>query len=833
MIIEDIQQWIGTLPKWQQKLSALILENECIDEKIEDDIYKIFKIESSLEDGIIPEDKDLVNIKKDKEFHNIVWNGVKNIHGVNRLKKDEKLDISEGLTLIYGENGSGKSGYTRLLNRAFVSRGDQEILGNIYSSENEEISAEFIFKIDDKTVCFNFPRDRHEFPFQSIRNFDSKSASNDMMGESVIDFAPSELSFFDSLLKHCLSIQEKLNKELESKKKDNPVLKYFTKNGEALNQMKKLSWSTTVDELKENFFIDEDDKTKYKKISREKISLQALNINKQISLIDNIIDSLNEASEKKDAFCKATSVEKIDGYNQQILFFKKCNSINNRRGLMLFKDDGIELIGSNEWKEFIKSAKIYYDKIKNHTNCPLCGKEIHKEDLILKYWQYLESDSENNYKIAREGINLIKEALKKLNLLFLGETTVQFEWLINNFKKETEEISEYFFASDNYRNQLITSLEQGVTIVSPPKLKTPDIQGLILKIKKLKEGLNQESINKRINECIKLEDEYVDKMKVNELLPVIEEYLKYLKWEHKVQKSKVNTRSITKKQKELFEKYVTDDYLETFKTECNKLKANFDIEIVSRGKSGQTLKKLQIKNTLPGKILSEGEQRAVSIANFLTEVNMDANNRGIVLDDPVSSLDHRRRTRIAERLLEEACRRQVIVFTHEISFFMEMKVKAEKSKINFQQKTIRKIGDEPGNISSIIPWQGMGVKERTKKLKDDLQNIISIYNSGKIDEYYYEAKKWCELLRESWERAVEEILLNDAIQRYNPCVQTQRLKKAPFSQNLYYELEKGMSECSGWCHDQARALNENIPSIEDLKKYIESFEKYCKTNRSK
>lgn len=833
MIIEDIQQWIGTLPKWQQKLSILILENECIDEKIEDDIYKIFKIESSLEDGIIPEDKDLVDIKKDKEFHNVIWNGVKNIHGVNRLKRDEKLDVSEGLTLIYGENGSGKSGYTRLLNKAFVSRGDQEILGNIYSSEKEEISAEFTFKIDDKTVCFNFPRDRHEFPFQSIRNFDSKSASNDMTGESVIDFAPSELSFFDSLLKHCLSIQEKLSKELESKKMDNPVLKYFTKNGEALNQMKKISWSTTVDELKEKFIIDEDDERKYKAISREKASLQALNINKQISLIDSIISSLNEAVEKKDTFCKAISVEKIDYYNQQIIFLNKCNSINNHSGLMLFKDDGIELIGSKEWKEFIKSAKIYYDKIKNHTDCPLCGKEIHREDLILRYWEYLESDSENNYKIAKEGINLIKETLKKLNLLFLGETTVQFDWLINNFKKETEEISEYFIEADKYRNQLITSLEQGVKIVSPPKFKTPDIQGLILKIEKFKEGLNQESINKRINECIKLEDEYIDKTKVNELFPIIEEYLKYLKWEHKVQKSKVNTRSITKKQKELFEKYVTDDYLETFKTECNKLKANFDVEIVSRGKSGQTLKKLQIKNTLPGKILSEGEQRAVSIANFLTEVNMDANNRGIVLDDPISSLDHKRRTRIAERLLEEACRRQVIVFTHEISFFMEMKIKAEKSKINFQQKTIRKIGDEPGNISSIIPWQGMGVKERTKKLKSDLQNIINIYNSGKTDEYYYEAKKWCELLRESWERAVEEILLNDAIQRYNPCVQTQRLKKAPFSQNLYYELEKGMSECSGWCHDQARALNENIPSIEDLNQYIESFEKYCKNNRSK
>jgi len=40
-----------------------------------------------LENGIKPEDKDLVDIKKDKESHNIVWNGVKNIHGVSRLKK--------------------------------------------------------------------------------------------------------------------------------------------------------------------------------------------------------------------------------------------------------------------------------------------------------------------------------------------------------------------------------------------------------------------------------------------------------------------------------------------------------------------------------------------------------------------------------------------------------------------------------------------------------------------------------------------------------------------------------------------------------------------------
>ncbi|WP_278336212.1 AAA family ATPase [Roseburia hominis] len=255
--------------------------------------------------------------------------------------------------------------------------------------------------------------------------------------------------------------------------------------------------------------------------------------------------------------------------------------------------------------------------------------------------------------------------------------------------------------------------------------------------------------------------------------------------------------------------------------------------MVSRGSNGQTLKKLQIRGKAPGKVLSEGEQRAISIANFLTEVKMDIRNGGVVLDDPVCSLDHKRRSLIVKRLVEEAKIRQVVVFTHEITFFMELKTEADKNQVIFEQETIRKICDEPGDISTLIPWQGMNVKDRTGKLKNDLQAICSVYNSGDMDTYYYKAKEWCELLRESWERAVEEILFNDAIQRYNPCVQTQRLKKAPVTRDLYTELEQGMTECSAWCHDQARDINAETPSYDDLKHYIDCFEAYCKQNKVK
>lgn len=830
MITEDILKWVSTLPKWQQILSYTLLEKKKVTQEELTRVYEIFKIEMSLSEGDLSGYNIQEHEYENETSHDIKWLGVGNLHGVNKLKTGPVLNVSDGLTVIYGENGSGKSGYTRLLNNAFISRGDHEILHNVYSDKPENVSADFQFSVDGNIEEYRFPDRKDAFPFKSIRNFDAKSASNDMNKESAIDFAPSELSFFDMLLSACGDIQKKLDEERAAKKIENPTLKYFTKEGKALNQMTALSSKTDINSLKEMFAVTDEEKIQYNQVKTEKGGLIALNIDKQISVINQVISALKKAIEKINLFKQAISSENIEIYNEQIEILKKSILIQKTNGLSLFETDGIESLGSLEWKEFISTAKKYYDVISQHDKCPLCGQPIDAKDLIFKYWKYLESDAEKNYKLANDALKKTKNGLENLDLSFLAESSIQEQWLLENFQKETDEISSAFKNAVKIRKDLLNSIESN-TPTKAINFVSPDINGLIVKIEKKRDGLNQDSINKRITECEKIEQEYIDKTKVIDLIPTITSYIDYLKWDSTADKSKIKTRGITTKQKDLFEKYVTDDYLRTFAEECKKLNANFNVEIVSRGSSGQTLKKLQIKGTAPGKVLSEGEQRAISIANFLTEVHMDSRNVGIVLDDPVCSLDHKRRSLIVKRLLEEAENRQVVIFTHEITFFMELKTEAAKNGVVFMQETIRNYCNEPGNISPIIPWQGMTVKDRIGKLKNDLQSIVALHNSGDMDSYYYKAKEWCELLRESWERAVEEILFNDAIQRYNPCVQTQRLKKAPFTLDLYSELEQGMTECSAWCHDQARAINGNTPSAEILKEYIDCFEKYCKKYR--
>lgn len=830
MIVKDILEWIESLPKWQQQLGYLIFEKKHITEEELQNIYEVFKIEMSLEKGEIPIISKKEYTDDVENFHDIKWCNVGNLHGVNKLKTDSVLSVSNELTVVYGENGSGKSGYTRLLNNAFISRGDLEILPNIYSEHPETISADFLFCIDGNPTKYKYPDDKNEMPFKTIRIFDSTTASDDMNKESAIDFAPSELSFFDSFLSACIEIQTKLDNERSEKRRENPTLKYFPHEGKALEHMEALSEKTKIEELKKVFAISEEEKALYEKSKKEKIYLVGLDINKQFTLINQVIDVLNNAIKKYTLFAQAVSDENVSIYNQQISFLKKCRIINNMDGASMFSGDNIEMIGTTEWKDFLVAAKNYYDKITCHDKCPLCGQEIGDKDLIFKYWKYLESDAESNLKMAREAIRISKEGIDDLDLLFVPESSVYEQWLLDNFPKETETIKTAFTKAYEIKKEIIESLENERPI-NPILVISPDIKDLVIKVEEKIRNLNHEKINQRIHEYEEIENQYIDKTRVIDLIPTISSYIDYLKWDSKAEKSKIKTRNITVKQKDLFEKYVTSDYLRTFKEECQKLKANFNVEIVSRGSSGQTLKKLQIKGKVPGKVLSEGEQKAISIANFLTEVQMDVKNIGIVLDDPVSSLDHKRRSLIVRRLSEEAKKRQVVIFTHEITFFMELKAEAENKGILFEQETIRNLFNEPGDISPTIPWQGMSVKERTKKLRNDLQSIISLYKSGDMDAYYYKAKDWCELLRESWERAVEEILFNDAIQRYDPRVQTTRLRKAPFNQKLYFELERGMTECSAWCHDQARAINGDVPTIDDLKNYIDCFENYCKENR--
>src|SRR6185369_6852838 len=124
--------------------------------------------------------------------------------------------------------------------------------------------------------------------------------------------------------------------------------------------------------------------------------------------------------------------------------------------------------------------------------------------------------------------------------------------------------------------------------------------------------------------------------------------------------------------------------------ECEALGCLTPVKVETRGRKGETLRSLVIGGYKPDQVLSEGEQRALALADFLAEATLTPGTAGIILDDPVTSMDNQRKERIAVRLAKEAKTRQVIVFTHDIVFLQMLEEQVVKQGASFTGHWVQK-----------------------------------------------------------------------------------------------------------------------------------------------
>lgn len=70
---------------------------------------------------------------------------VKHKHGVNALLIDQQLDFHPECTLVFGLNGSGKSGYFRIIHELAGGETPREIIGNVYTPAESEFDVEIVW----------------------------------------------------------------------------------------------------------------------------------------------------------------------------------------------------------------------------------------------------------------------------------------------------------------------------------------------------------------------------------------------------------------------------------------------------------------------------------------------------------------------------------------------------------------------------------------------------------------------------------------------------------------------------------------------------------------
>ena len=125
-----------------------------------------------------------------------------------------------------------------------------------------------------------------------------------------------------------------------------------------------------------------------------------------------------------------------------------------------------------------------------------------------------------------------------------------------------------------------------------------------------------------------------------------------------------------------------------------------------------------------------------------------------------------------------------------------------------------------------LPWVALPVKKKIGYLNNGWQSAEKLSRDGHQDAYEKEAKYLYGLLREAWERALEEVLLGGVVERYRPGVQTQQIAQiADISDEDCKAVETAMTKCSTWLpgHDKAAAARAPVPAPAELKADIEAL----------
>lgn len=187
-------------------------------------------------------------------------------------------------------------------------------------------------------------------------------------------------------------------------------------------------------------------------------------------------------------------------------------------------------------------------------------------------------------------------------------------------------------------------------------------------------------------------------------------------------------------------------------------------------------------------------------------------------------------------LVQEAKTRQVIVFTHDVVFLLLLKQFAKELEVEQFDQHVRFLSKGAGVCSEELPWVALPIKKKISYLKNGWQSADKLSRDGHQDVYEKDAKYLYGLLREAWERALEEVLLGGVVERYRPNIQTQQVAQiADITPEDCKPLETAMTKCSKWLpgHDQAAAARAPVPGPAELKADIEALENWVAVIRNR
>lgn len=850
-IYKEILDWSAGRPFWQQDaLRRLVIKNT-LDEADITALASLCKAKHGLE-----EQREPKPLKRDHlPTTATAGPAVRLTHlthqmGVNALAPNQTIEFGPNLTIVYGDNGAGKSGYARILKRACRARGSDPILGDVTSGASPPVPSALIrYSVGKKSADFAW-RDRKDSsqPLSRVSVFDRQCASVYITKRTDVAFRPMGLDLFDKLA----TVSEDVRKVLERERKDleeqDPKLPTAPPNTPVASLLENLNALTDPEQVRKLALLSDVDvnrmnhiRARLQDIANNDPQAVAKTLSLRAARLSTFLDQIADISTKLSDSSIRDLLQARSSYRES----KK----SLERHTKVFQSMPVTGVGSQLWRRLWDAARDFFtSEAYPHESypscdvlCVLCQQPHSNEsfDRMKELEHHVSSTIQLDHEETERKYLSIQEDIK--GAVVQKDDTIQ-ELSIDDTKL-SHEFASFASALEERRESVLTAIQDDCDVDLSATFNSPDLSLLSEHVSKLRarakaitDSYSATDIQALKQELADLESRCALHTNTDIVLAEIKRKQKIAVYQQCINETRTNT--ITLKSTELTKRVVTGRLVQAFTDELARLKFDHvEVDLTEAGGSrGALYHKLALRRA-PGtdvaEVASEGEARCLSIASFFAELSTADDRSAILFDDPVSSLDHTWRRSVAERLVVEATNRQVVVFTHDLVFLHVLLDGAKRRKMCVTACCLRRTNQGAGFTTMSLPTFALTISKRIGHLKNLWQDAQSLFTKGEQEEYERRGGEIYGLLRESWERGVEEILLNGVVERFRSGIQT--LNRIMALADIHEEdcsaVQDGMSKCSTFLqgHDQSPADRLPFPKPDEIKEDIDALDCWIKT----
>jgi energy-coupling factor transporter ATP-binding protein EcfA2 len=841
---DDIAQWARSRPIWQQEILQTLAEGLPIMEA-----ELAAAIDTLLDPPGTGPTKPLNLALASADDVTVTLSALRSCKGVNALTEDQELDFAtSGLTVIYGDNGSGKSGYARLIKETVGARHPAQILPDVFLDRPDEPSALMQYAADHDTREHKIPGPADPLVRQ-MHFYDDHCGEAYLARKSVITYRPSALVLLDGLIDVC----DRLRNALADRLRDNH-LRAVNLDLPAGTKAAQFAASLTADTTEAGINSATTPHAEVTQRLANAINEVARLEASSASAERARLTGLAQASAALSSLLTAAAEELGDGSLERAdTDLRRAQELREAAVVAASADFTDELpgVGSATWRALWEAARAYSTTDAYHgeqfpvthdsARCPLCQQELNTDarSRLNRFDEYMRDTTERDAAAAELVVRVHLGRLRDLSV-GAGIGAAHLATLREAAPELAAQAQARLESAGIAREAAVTWLEgagdrpEGIVVSSgitdldaqtaamTTAAAAVDVEAFTASLDRARSQARDLDAHARLCESRSTLQVEVERLTERRMLEAAQ--------------SQVLTTAITAKSTQLTKQYAGEVIKDAFVRETERLRLRRVTIRDLGGNKGQLeqqpgLLGAKARGVQAAQVLSEGEQTAMGLAGFFTEAAFDASRSALILDDPVTSLDHGRRKYVAARLVELAKDRQVIVFTHDVTFAGELQKQAEKSDVTVTPRSIERKGEVPGFVRPILPWKAKDFGARLSQIEQQLARLTKERADYGQDDWDKAVGSWAGDLSELWESCVNTEILDEVFDRGTAEVRVMKFRiLAAVTREDDREFQAGYGACSTWArrHNKAQETNYVPPEPDEMKAEVERIREWQK-----